>query len=155
MRKLHLVLALLLAALVLPGLTSTSFAAKPGKGKRDPAAVRAILIHASNKKGGVDRKLAMYEAELRRNLPFDTFRVEGEGNTIVADGGQATLVLSHGYRLEISDEAGEGLRLKVKWMKGSEVVISTNLELIPGTPGVLVRRGANDGDVPVILLIAR
>ncbi len=155
MRKLHLALTLLLAALLLPGLTSSASAAKLGKGNRGPATVRAILIHASNKKGGVDRKLAMYEAELRRNLPFDTFRLEGEGTTIVADGGHSTLALNHGYRLEIDDEAGEGLRLKVKWMKGSEVVISTNLVLIPGTPGVLVRRGANDGDVPVILLIAR
>lgn len=152
MRIIPFILAVLLPALAWPHAAS---AAGAPKASTSPHSVRAILINASNKKGGVDRRLEAYGAELRRNLPFDTFQQVGEGNTSVPHLGRATVLLAGGHRLELEDEPGEGIRLKVYWMTGSEVVINTTLTLNPGVPGVLVRRGANDGDVPVVLLIVR
>jgi hypothetical protein len=152
MRTIQLALSLLLTAVVLPCLAPAASAPKSAKGAHS---VSAILITASNQKGGVDRKLEAYGAELRRNLPFDTFRYVSEGKASVPEGGRGTVTFAGGHRLELQDESGESIRLKVYWMMGSEVVISTTLTLNPGIPGVLVRRGAKDGDVPVVLLVAR
>lgn len=153
-RIIQLTLAVALAALVLPCAASAATAPKAAKAAR-AATVHAILISASNKQGGVDRKLAAHEANLRRNLPFDTFRFAGEGTVSLPGGGRATINLPGGQRLELEDDPDTGIRLKVFWMVGSEVVISTTLTLNPGVPGVLARRPATDGDVPVVLLIAR
>ena len=151
MRIIQLILAIGLAALA---LSLPSSAAPTPKGTK-AATVHAILITASNKKGGVDRKLAAYEADLRRNLPFDTFRYATEGTVSLPNGGRATITFAGNHRLELEDDPSEGLSLKVFWMNGSEVVIRTTLVLNPGVPAVLLRRGATDGDVPVVLLIAR
>jgi hypothetical protein len=152
MRKIQLALCILLTAVVLPCLAPAASAPKSAKSSHS---VSAILITASNQKGGVDRKLEAYGAELRRNLPFDTFRFVSEGTASLPEGGRGTVTFAGGHRLELEDEPGDGIRLKVYWMTGSEVVISTTLTLNPGIPGVLVRRGAKDGDVPVVLLVAR
>jgi hypothetical protein len=152
MRKIQLALCFLLTAAVLPCFAPAASAPKSAKGTHT---VSALLINASNKKGGVDRRLETYGAELRRNLPFDTFQFVSEGSASLPEGGRGTVTLAGGHRLELEDESGEGIRLKVYWMTGSEVMISTTLTLNPGIPGVLVRRGAKDGDVPVVLLIAR
>jgi hypothetical protein len=117
--------------------------------------VRAILVFASNKNGGVDRRLAAYADNLKRNLPFDTFRYGGEGASALPKDGTATITFAGDHRVELQDEPGDDLRLKTFWMKSSEVIISTTLTLVPGVPGVLVRRGAGEGEVPVVLLIAR
>ena len=152
MRIIQLTLALLITALVTSHFAAAASASKANKGSHS---VRAILINASNQKGGVDRKLEAYAADLRRNLPFDTFKLVGEGTATVPDHGRATVTLTEGHRLELEDDPGDGIRLKVYWMTGSDVMISTTLTLNPGVPGVLVRRAAKDGDVPVVLLIAR
>lgn len=154
MRIITFTLAVLLTALVLPRPAPAADAPKAAK-SAGTISVRAILINASNKKGGVDRKLTAYEAELRRNLPFDTFRFASEGATSVPKGGRSTINLAGGQRLELEDDPDTGIRLKVYWMHDGNVIISTTLTLNPGVPGVLVRRAANDGDVPVVLLIAR
>ena len=154
MRIIQLILAIGLAALALSFPSSAAPAPKAAKGAK-AATVQAILITASNKKGGVDRKLATYEADLRRNLPFDTFRYVTEGTVPLPNGGRATIPFAGNHRLELEDDPSEGLSLKVFWMNGSEVVIRTTLTLNPGVPAVLLRRGATDGDVPVVLLIAR
>ena len=123
---------------------------------RRGGSVHALLITASNRKGGSDPKLADYESTLRRNLPFDTFRLTGEGSTAIAGGGRATISLGRGHRLELeSEKGGGGIRLKVQWMNGNKSVMSTSLTLRPGVPAVLGRRGGDEGEVPVVLLIAR
>lgn len=148
----HALAAIVLAALALP---HPAPAANAPKAARKAASVEAILITASNKKGGVDPKLAAYAAHLKRNFPFDTFRHSGGGGASLPSGGRATINLPGGQRLELEDDPDTGIRLKVYWMVGSEVVISTTLTLNPGIPAALARRPADDGDVPIVLLIAR
>jgi hypothetical protein len=122
----------------------------------DGTSVHALLISASNAKGGSDPKLAAYESTLRRNLPLTTFRLVGEGNAAVPSGGKSTVALGRGHRLELQNEkGGGGIRLKVQWTNGAKTLINTSLILQPGVPAVLGRRGDDDGEVPVILLIAR
>lgn len=123
----------------------------------DSASVQALLISASNAKGGSDPKLASYEATLRRNLPFNTFKLTGEGSASVASGGKSSLALGRGHQLELQHERGKGggIHLKVQWTSGNKTVINTSLTLQPGVPAVLGRRGDDDGEVPVVLLIAR
>ena len=146
MRIIPTILALALAAGFLP-LTCQA---------ADSTSVHALLISASNQKGGSDPKLAGYESTLRRNLPFDTFRLTGEGSTSIASGGSSSLALGRGHRLELqSEKGGGGIRLKVQWMNGNKVVMNTTLTLQPGVPAVLGRRGGDEGEVPVVLVIAK
>ncbi len=147
MRMISLLLTLaLVAGLLTPAATAA-----------DGASVNALLITASNQKGGSDRRLAAYEATLRRNLPFDTFRLAGEGSARVGAGGRASISLGRGHQLALQSEAGRGagIRLKVDWTSGGKTLMSTSLTLQPGVPAVLGRRGGDDGEVPVVLLIAR
>ena len=147
MRIIPTLFALALAAGVLP---LTGHAA-------DSTSVHALLISASNQKGGSDPKLSGYESTLRRNLPFDTFRLTGEGSTAIASGGRSSVALGRGHRLELQSEkgGGSGIRLKVQWMDGNKVVMNTTLTLQPGVPAVLGRRGGDEREVPVVLVIAR
>ncbi|MDP3072137.1 MAG: hypothetical protein Q8N18_17735 [Opitutaceae bacterium] len=149
----RLILALATLVLAAPGLAAP--APKAAKGAARAVSVQAILITASNQQGGVDRKLAAYAENLKRNLPFDTFRFAAEDRTTLPEGGRATITFAGDHRLELEDSPGGGIRLKVFWLTGPDVVISTTLTLQAGVPGVLVRRGAGSGEVPVVLLIAR
>lgn len=121
------------------------------------SSVHAILITASNQKGGADPRLAPYEATLRRNLPFESFRYVGEGSAAVAASARATLSLGRSHRLELEGEKsdGRGIRVKVKWFDGGRELMSTTLVLQPGVPAVLGRRGGNEAEVPVVILTAR
>jgi hypothetical protein len=147
MRIIQTTLALILAVSLLPLPCPAA----------DGASVHALLISASNQKGGSDPKLATHESTLRRNLPFDTFRLTGEGSASVAAGGRASLSLGRGHRLELQSEkgGGPGIRLKVEWLNGDKTVMSTSLTLQPGVPAVLGRRGGDEGEVPVVLVIAK
>jgi hypothetical protein len=146
-------LALAIALAIAAPLALPAPAAKAGR-RAESTQVRAILVYASNKKGGVDRRLAAYADNLRRNLPFDTFRYGGEGTSVLPKDGHATITFAGDHRVELQDEPGDDLRLKTYWMKSAEVIISTTLTLSPGVPAVLARRGGGD-EVPVVLLIAR
>lgn len=147
MRIIPALIALALAAGLLP---LTGHAA-------DSTSVHALLISASNQKGGSDPKLAAYESTLRRNLPFDTYRLTGEGTTAIAAGGRSSVALGRGHHLELQSEKGDGsgIRLKVQWMNGNKVVMNTTLTLQPGVPAVLGRRGGDEKEVPVVLVIAK
>ncbi len=154
-RIIQLMLVAMLATFALPSAAPAAGAPKDKKGAKS-VTVHAILINASNKKGGVDRKLAAYAADLRRNLPFvDTFQLAAEGTVTLPEGGRGTITFAGDHRLELEDDKNTGIHLKVFWLKGADTVISTTLTLNPGIPGVLVRRGADDSNVPVVLLIAR
>ncbi len=153
MRIIQFTLTIGLAALAFALPSSAASAPKAAKGGK-PTSVHAILINASNKHGGLDRKLAPYKAGLD-NLKFDTFRYVTEGTVSLPNGGTATIPFAGNHRLELQDDPGEGLHLKVFWMVDDKVVISTSLTLNPGVPAILSRRPAHDGDVPVVVLIAR
>jgi hypothetical protein len=120
----------------------------------DGASIHAILITASKEKAPADPKLAPYEATLQRNVPESSFRLIAEGSASVSGAGRATISLGGSHHLELESEGGG--RLKVQWMNGSNVVISTTLSnLQPGVPTLLGHRGAGDGDVPIVLVIAK
>ena len=121
----------------------------------EAVSVRAILITATNQKREADPKLAAYEAELQRNLPLSSFRYVAEGSTTVA-GRPASLSLGRGHQLELEgDKSGGAIKLKVVWRNGSTVVFDTSLTLRAGVPAVLGRRPSDDGETPIVLVIAR
>ncbi len=146
MRIIHILGALVLAAVL---------SAHPARAA-EAIALHAILITASNDKTGSDPKLAAYEAELQRNLVFSAFRYAGEGNAQLAGGKGTTLSLQRGHRLEIEGtKSGSSSRLSIKWTHGSTVLMNTTLQVTASAPAVLVRRGGNDSEVPVVLLFAK
>ncbi len=146
MRLIH-ILGLLVLAVVLSALPARA---------AESIALHAVLITASNDKTGSDPKLAAYEAELQRNLVFSAFRYAGEGHAQLASGKSTTLGLPRGHRLEIEGtKSGGASRLSIKWTQGSTVLMNTTLQVTASAPAVLVRRGGNDSEVPVILLFAK
>lgn len=116
--------------------------------------VTALLINASKGGGGSDPKLAPYENDLKRNLPFDTFKFAGEGAANVGSG-KGSIALGGGHQLEFSDAdtSGPVLRVRVRWVQGGREVMATTLSLPPGKPAVLGRGG--DGQVPVVLIVVK
>ena len=148
MRIIHLTLALaVLAGIVQPKITYAA----------DGASIHAILITASNAKTPPDARLAPYETALQRNLPESSFRYVGEGSASLAGNGRAIITLGQGHRVELERDSGAGdrVRMKLQWMNGSAAVMSTTVALPRGVPVVLGRRPSGDGDVPIVLVMAR
>lgn len=148
MRIIKLTLFLILAALALRPLAHAANA----------VSVRAVLIMASNTKGPADPRVAPYEAELQRNLPESSFRFVREGVTRVSGRGNASIALSQGHRVEIEGEAStpqDGITLKVRWMNGDSLVMRGTLTLERGLPLVFLRRPSGDGEVPIVIVIAK
>ena len=145
MRIFHFTVAVLLAAIAAPYHLLAA----------DSTSVRAILIPATNQKREADPKLAPYEAELQRNRPLSSFRYVGEGAAVVAAGKPANIPLGRDHRVQLESEKGGGIRVKIQWLNGNTVVMSTSLTLESGVPAVLGRRPSGDGETPIVLLIAR
>jgi hypothetical protein len=129
----------------------------PAADAADGASVHGILVYASNAKAPADPRLAPYEGPLQRNLPESSFRFAGEGSANFGGSDSTHLDLGSNQRLEIEREAGRGagIHLKLRWMNGSKVVLSGTFSLQPGVPVILGRRPSGDGDVPIVLVIAR
>jgi hypothetical protein len=147
MRIITLLLALLFAAAPVTSLAAES------------ASIRAILIVASNQKGGSDPKLAPYEPTLRRILPkgFESFRFMGEGSASLAIPGRAAIPLAQGHRLELEGEKSEArrVRLNVRWLSGRNVLMEQPVAVARGTPSVLGGPAWGDkGDVCAVIVIA-
>ena len=116
----------------------------------DEATVHAILITASKEKAPADPRLAPYEATLQRNLPESSFRFGGEARASVAGrNSRASVALGAGHRIEL-----EGMG-KVRWLNGKNVVMNNAFTFQPGVPIVLGKRGRDDDDVPIVILIAK
>lgn len=143
-RLIHLTLALLLGL----GALSSALAA-------EGTSVRALLINASKGKGASDPQLAEYVPTLKRTLPFDTFHLAGQGTASVSGQGSGSIGLPGGHRVQLSGGGrdGGGIKVRVEWTRGGETMMNTTLVLQPGIPAVLGRAG--DGEVPVVLLVAR
>jgi len=147
MRIIHLASVLLLVALVAPPTASAA----------DGSSLRAILITASNQKGGSDPRLAPYEPTLRRILRFESFRFIGEGTTALAIPGSAALPLAQGHRLEFESENSDGrrIRVSVRWLHRGKALMDQPLALNRGTPAVLGGPATGEtGDVYAVILIA-
>jgi len=111
--------------------------------------VRAIMIVASNEKGGSDPKLAPYEANLRRILRFESYRAVAEGSAAVPSGGEASVTLTRGHRIELKSEGGA---IRATWFDGNRKVIA--LSLPPGKPSVLGGPPWGDkGEVCAVILV--
>jgi hypothetical protein len=147
MRIIPLILAALFAATALP----------PQARAAQPASVQAILITASNNKVPADPRLAPYEATLQRNLPESSFRFVAQGSTSVSTGGHARIPLAGGHRVELEGEkqSKDGIKLKIQWLNGRSPVMGGEFTLHPGVPVVLGRRPSGDGDVPIVIVIAK
>ena len=122
----------------------------------EPASVRAILITASNEKAPADPKLAAFEGPLQRNLPESSFRYVAEGSASVGGNGRATISLGRGHRVDVELDKSDGsVRLKIQWMNGNELFMGGTFTPNPGAPIVLGRRPTGEGNVPIVLVIAK
>lgn len=135
-------------------------AAAPGAAiAAESASIRAILLVASNQKGGSDPRLAPYEPTLRRILPrgFESFRFVGEGSSTLAIPGRAVVTLAQGHRLELEGEKSEGrrVRLNVRWLNGRNVLMEQPVSVARGTPAVLGGPAWGDkGEVCAVIVMA-
>ena len=146
MRTIPLILSLLFAAFVLP---------LHARGA-DGASVHAILIIASKEKAAADPRLAPYEATLQRNLPESSFRFGNEGRaTLGTKNSRATVALgTHRLELEGGTKDADGIRIKVRWLNGSNVVMSNTFTFQPGIPFALGLRPIKDDEIPIVIVIA-
>jgi hypothetical protein len=142
MRIIKLTLALLLA----------SGALLPAVRAAEAVSVRAILIMASNAKGAADPRLAPFEATLQRNVPESSFRYVAEGSASVPGSGTATISLGNGYSVELQGRGSP--QLAVTWKQGNRTMVPTQ-ELQRGGTALLGRRPSTDGEVPIVLVIAK
>lgn len=116
---------------------------------RGTTSVHAIMIVASNEKGRSDPKLAPYEANLRRILRFESYRAVAEGSAAVPAGGEATVTLTRGHRIELK---GEGAAVRATWFDGDRKVIA--LTLPAGKPSVLGGPAwGNKGEVCAVIIV--
>jgi hypothetical protein len=140
-----------LAALLLVSRTA-AFSAEG-----DQARVRAILVIASNDKGGTDARLAAFEPTLRRLLRFESYRLVGEGSATLSVPGKSNVNLGRGHSLELEAEKsdGKGVRLRVGWENNGRSLMNTGLALRPGVPAVLGGPSSGkEGEVWAVILVA-
>ena len=133
------------------GITVTAHAA-------EHARIQGILISASNDRGETDRRLAPYEPTLRRILRFESYRFLGDDSASLGVPQRGHLSLGEGQELEIETESADGrsVRLKIRWLKGGRVLMSTGLALRPGVPAVIGGPSTgHKGDVYAVILIGQ
>ena len=123
----------------------------------DDASVHAILITASKEKAPADKRLAPYEATLQRNLPESSFTYVAEGAASVSGKNSRNISLGDGHRIELQgiDKDADGISMKVRWLNGNAVVMNNTFTFKPGVPIVLGQRPGGDGNVPIVILIAK
>lgn len=127
-------------------LVGTLMLSRPAHAAAGATSVHAILVIASNEKGGSDPKLAPYEPTLRRVLRFESYRAVGEGSASVSGGGTASISLASGNRVDLQSDAGGG----VKVMRGGQAI-----PLSPGKPVVVLGGAAGGkGDAYAIIVTA-
>lgn len=143
---LRLLFALMLGAFAL--------AARPALAADAGTAVKGMLIVASKQAGESDKRLASYEGTLRNILPggYQTFRLLGEGSASAPAGGQATLNLAQGHRLELAAQGGANFN--IRWLRGNAVLMEQPVRLNRGSPSVLGGPTAAEGEVFAVILIA-
>ena len=144
MKTIRLIFLALLAGALLPAVHAAG------------TNVHAILVIASNQRGASDARLAPYEPTLRRILRFESYRVGGEGASAVAVPGKSSIALGGGQVLEVETERsdGSGLRVRVRWVGGGQVLMNTGLVLRPGVPAVLGGPPSGDkGDVSAVIIV--
>ena len=129
-----------------------------GTARAERATIEGILITASNEPGQSDRRLAPYEATLRRILRFETFRYVGADRTSLDVPATGSLSVGEGHELHLTTESGDGksVHVKVRWSAGGRTLMNTGLSLRPGVPAVLGGPSTgNKGEVYAVILVGR
>ena len=141
--------------ILLPLLLGLGLAALPTPAHAQAdTSLTGILVIASPEPGESDRRLAPYEATLRRILRFESFRWVGQGRGRLAAGGSTTLNLGAGQSLRIAD--GDRGAVQVTWQQGNRVLMRTGLNLRPGVPAVLGGTGTGRaGEVYAVILVSQ
>ncbi|MBC2607688.1 hypothetical protein [Pelagicoccus albus] len=105
--------------------------------------INATLIIGSNDGGGVDAPLRQYEKNLKRVLPFDTFKRQGGGRASIYVPGRGSIGLGGGQNVGVSAEsAGEGrYRISAQWKRGNQTMVNTTVVASKNRPTVLVGGG--------------
>ncbi len=119
----------------------------------ETVAVRGILISASNESGESDRRLAAYEANLRRILRFESFRFLGEDSASLAVPAKGALSLGEGQQVEIVTESSDGktVLLRVRWGGvRHEYVLQRGGTTVLGGPST-----GKKGEVYAVILVNR
>ncbi|MDQ5978672.1 MAG: hypothetical protein QG602_1646 [Verrucomicrobiota bacterium] len=129
-----------------------------GTARAERAAIEGILIAASNEAGSTDRRLAPYEATLRRILRFETFRHLGSDRVSLDVPATGNLDVGNGHQLAVETESSDGksVHVKVRWTAGGRTLMNTGLVLRPGVPAVLGGPSTgNKGEVYAVILVGR
>lgn len=126
-RLIHLTFTLLLAA----------FALAPFAHAAGAPTVHALLIAGSKGGGASDPRLAKYEANLKSSMPFDTFKLLGEGS------GNSVIALPNGHRVQLSEgeRSGNSIKVRIQWTQGGNERMNTQFTLTAGSPAILGRSG--------------
>ncbi|MBD5780498.1 hypothetical protein IEN85_13440 [Pelagicoccus sp. NFK12] len=137
-----------LVAILATFLTSLAQAA-------DSINIRATLILGSNDGGGVDASLHQYERNLKKVLPFDTFRNQGSSRARVAVPGSNIIGLSGEHDVSVKvDPAGDGkYRISAQWKRSGHTLVNTTVVASKDRPTVLVGPSSGNGRI-ILLLIA-
>jgi len=106
--------------------------------------VHAIAFVASHQPGATDPRLAPYEAVLRANLRFESFRSAGESSAKVSAGGHASLSVPGGGHVELEADANGTIQAR----KGG-----TAVTLGPGHPAVFMGGPAGNGSVSGVIIM--
>lgn len=123
----------------------------------DSANLRAMLVIASNEKGGSDPGLSAYATTLRRILRFESFRLAGQGSANLPMPGKAEVNLGRGHSLDLEADKseGRGVRVRVRWEGDGRSLMNTGLVLQPGVPAVLGGPSTGkEGEVWAVILVA-
>lgn len=117
------------------------------------ASFQGILVAGSNAEGQTDRRLAPYEGNLKRMLPFKSYRYVGEGSAALPVPGRGAMNMGRGVRLELSaaPAGGNRVRVDVEWPG----VVNTALVLSPGAHSVLGGADGGNGETLAVIFIRR
>ncbi len=140
--------ALALLAIFATSLTSVALAA-------ETISIKATLILGSNEGGGVDASLHQYERNLKKILPFDTFKDKGSSRANVSVPGSNIIGLSEEHDVSVKvDPAGDGkYRISAQWKRSGHTIVNTTVVASKDRPTVLVGPASGNGRV-ILLLIA-
>jgi hypothetical protein len=129
-----------------------------GTAQAEQVSIEGLLITASNDGGQTDRRLAPYEATLRRILRFETFRLVGSDQGEIAAPGGGSLSLGQGHTLDLTAESADGrsIHVKVRWIASGRTLMNTGLNLRPGVPAVIGGPSTgHKGEAYAVILIGR
>lgn len=139
-------------------LLLVAWVAIAGTARAERASVEGILITASNEPGSTDRRLAAYEATLRRILRFETFHFVGDDRANLEVPSSGSLSLGDGHELTVEAERADGrsVHVKIRWTAHGRKLMDTGLVLRAGVPAVIGGPSTGQkGEVYAVILIGR